>query len=87
MADNFGDMIRLARTKKGWRVADLRKNFNNEISLSYITQVEKHGEIPSRELICRLARVLELDLPQMLELAKQGKLKQFSKSLEAKYSL
>ena len=86
---SFGERIRAKRTSKEWTVKDfiqrLESKGQKSVSPAYITRIEQYGEIPSPELICVIADVLEDDAEQLLECAKKIKVKRFNKNLEAKY--
>jgi transcriptional regulator with XRE-family HTH domain len=81
----FGTATRLARQALGLKVDDYIVKLGNTASRSYITKVELHDEIPSKQMVEKIADVLKMDYGQLIELAKEGKRKQFEKMLSAKY--
>ena len=86
---SFGELVQVLRKSKGWTVKDmigeLESKGQESISAAYITRIEQYGEIPSPELICRIADVFSYDEEKLLECAKRIKVEKFSKSLKEKY--
>ena len=86
---SFGDLIQTLRRSKQWTVKDLIKKLESKgqksISPAYITRIEQYGEIPSPELICRIADVFNYDQKKLLECAKRIKIQRFDKALKEKY--
>lgn len=90
MEHNFGSMIKLHRESKKLPVdplIELLKAQGCKISRAYVTKVELHDEIPSKETVIALCLVLDVALEPMLELAKQGKMDKYKKILDKKYAL
>ena len=86
---SFGETVKELRREKGWTVKDLLNRLNSlrkkPLSPPYITRIEVYGEIPSPEVICRIAAVLGADEEELLDLAKQIKTRMLARSLEKKY--
>jgi len=86
---SFGEVVQYLRKSKGWTVRDFIKQVQSKgqesISPAYITRIEQYGEIPSPELICRMADVFDYDENKLLECAKKIKVQRFNKTLEKKY--
>lgn len=57
----------------------------NRISKTYLHRIEKKGEIPSPELICRISLVVGYKTETLLEIAKDEKLFVYSQRLDKKY--
>ncbi|MDX9859220.1 MAG: helix-turn-helix transcriptional regulator [candidate division Zixibacteria bacterium] len=86
---DFGGMIRNARTEKGWTVKEFIERMtadgSTRISPAYVTRVEQYREIPSPEMVARMAEVLEIELEPLVAAAKQNKMESFKERLDAKY--
>ncbi len=85
MIETFGDVVKAARANLKLTVNDFLFKLGNCASRAYITKIELHDEIPAKELVEKIALVLELDEKYLIELAKEGKRKQFEKALSKKY--
>lgn len=85
MIETFACILRKRRKELNLSVKELITKLDDSISRSYVTKLELHDEIPSKELIKKIALVLEIDENQLLELAKEGKRKQFEKVLSKRY--
>lgn len=72
------------RSERGLTVRDLAKGI--EKSPAYITKIEVQGEIPTPEVTCDIASVLEVDPIELLELAKKARLKNSTKDIEREYA-
>jgi len=88
---SFGQHVQALRKEKGWSVkqfideiGDMSKR-GQKISAPYITRIEVHGEIPTPEIIIRIAEVLGCNEEEMLEMARENKVSKISQSLEEKY--
>ena len=77
MEITFGSATRLARVSLKIKVEDYITGLGSCVSKSYVNQIELHDEIPNKELVQKIAKVLDLDENELIELAKQGKRKQF----------
>jgi transcriptional regulator with XRE-family HTH domain len=81
----LGKILRMARQKKKLTTKQLSDSLDKHVSISYISQIEVHEEIPSPELLKKLSRALGLEYEAMSLYAKEAKLKQFKKILDRKY--
>lgn len=79
----FAQKVRELRNKKGWSVYDLAKKI--EKSPGYISKIEARGEIPSPEMICKLAEVLGAKPDDLIEIAKAVKANEVSRAVQQKY--
>ncbi|HEX4128948.1 MAG TPA: helix-turn-helix transcriptional regulator [Pirellulales bacterium] len=52
----------------------------------YISRVEGRGEIPSPELLCKMAKVLGAKPEELLELAKESQLRRVEEDIRARHS-
>jgi transcriptional regulator with XRE-family HTH domain len=86
---SFGELVLALRKKHKWTVKEFIKRLEIKghapISPAYITRIEQYGEIPSPELICRIADVFEYDEQELFEHAKRIKVQKFDQSLQEKY--
>ena len=85
---NFGDLIRSIRRRKGWTGKEFIEKLqlgDKKVSPTYITKIELYEEIPSPEMICKMADILDYDCHKLFETAKQSKLTNFTKNLDKKY--
>lgn len=78
----FGAKVRELRDARGLSVRDLATEIGK--SPGYITQIEVRGEIPSAELICRLAAALDGSPEELLGLAKSSQIERISGEIDAK---
>jgi transcriptional regulator with XRE-family HTH domain len=89
MPGTFGDTVKKQRSEKGWTIKEfidrLKADSKTTVSPAFITRVEQYGEIPGPALICRMAEVLELDLKELLKMARRVKVARFERGLEKKY--
>jgi len=85
----IAEIIKAERAKRNWTVKHftekLRPAVGKNLSPAYITRIEQYGEVPSPELLCIIAEILELDLEKLMELARETKVRRFDESLEKKY--
>jgi transcriptional regulator with XRE-family HTH domain len=82
---SFGKKVQEGRRNNGWTIRKFIEQLGIKLSPSYITKIEIHGEIPSPELICKIADVLGVDRLDLLETARANKIQSFTEFLEAKY--
>ena len=80
----FAQRIRELRRGKGWSVYDLAGKLGVQ-SPGYISKIEARGEIPSPDMVIRLAEVLGADVEELIELAKGEKAKELTENVEKKY--
>jgi transcriptional regulator with XRE-family HTH domain len=86
----FAKKIRELRNKKGWSVRDLAGKLFNEktgksMTAGYVSKIEARGEIPSPEMIIRLAEFLGARPEDLIEIAKNAKAKEVSQVVQQKY--
>lgn len=86
MEKTFGSIVQSHRKEKKWTVKAFIEQLGNDISPAYITKIEVYGEIPSPTLICRIAKVFNLEYQYLLGIAKNEKIKIYSDLLEKKYT-
>jgi len=82
---NFGNKIKSARKQKILTVKSFIQLLGIKISPAYITKIEIHQEIPEPNLICRMAEVLDLNRNELLEIAKESKIRNFEQTITKKY--
>lgn len=85
----FGQKIRELRQGKDWSVYDLAGKIKAippyKATAGYISKIEVRGEIPSPDMILRLAEVLNADAGDLIELAKNEKSQEVSRNVKRKY--
>ena len=84
--ERLGELIRFHRKNKGWNVKQFIELLGGSVSPSFISQIEIYGAIPSPELICKIAGVINCLPKKLLDLAKAEKLDKYEKSLDANYT-
>ena len=88
MIETFAYVLRKRRKELNLSVKEFITKLSGllaSISRAYVTKLELHDEIPSKELTKKIAIALEIDENYLLELAKEGKRKQFEKVLNQRY--
>lgn len=86
MNDFFGKSIREARKEKGLTVDQLINLLGVKLSRSYINKVELHGEIPSAQLMAKIALALNMDLREMYAGAKTILILRYTREIETRYN-
>ena len=81
----FNEIVQHCRKQKGWTIREFVEKLGGDISPAYITKIEVHNEIPSPELICKIAEVFKLNYQDLLNSARKNKVQLFDESLEKKY--
>jgi transcriptional regulator with XRE-family HTH domain len=79
----FAQKIRELRNKKEWSVYDLAKKI--DATPGYISKIEARGEIPSPQMIIKLAELLGAKPEDLIEIAKSEKSEEVSKIVKRKY--
>jgi transcriptional regulator with XRE-family HTH domain len=79
----FRRKIRELRQSKKWSVYDLADKIRK--TAGYVSKIEVRGEIPSPEMIIRLSEVLNADVEELIEIAKNEKSKEASQAVQRKY--
>jgi transcriptional regulator with XRE-family HTH domain len=80
----FAQRIKELRRGKGWSVYDLANRLGVQ-SPGYISKIEARGEIPSPDMVIKLAEVLGTDPEELIELAKQEKARELTENVQKKY--
>jgi chromosome partitioning protein len=81
---SFARRVKRLRTERGLTIRDLAAALGK--SVAYLAKIEVQGEIPTPELTCEIARVLDADPVQMLELAKEARLTSVTRDIEREYA-
>jgi transcriptional regulator with XRE-family HTH domain len=76
----LGQRIRELRDKRGLSVRQFAALLDK--SPAYVSKVETRGEIPSAELLCAIADLLNADLEELLSLAKQSQLQRTAQDID-----
>jgi transcriptional regulator with XRE-family HTH domain len=82
---SLGEIVRSYRKEKGLSAKEFIELLGGFVSPAFITKLEVYGEIPSPELICKIADVIECPAEKLLDLAKESKINGYHDSLEKKY--
>ncbi len=82
MAD-LGKKLREFRRDRNLTVREFAKQIDK--SPGYVSRIEARGEIPSPELICRIAEFYSVQPEELLELAKAGQLDRVEQDLDARH--
>lgn len=80
---SFAHKIRELRSKRGWSVYDLAERIDK--SPGYVSKIEARGEIPSPDMIIKLADTLGVDAEELFEIAKKEKGEQLKRNVHKKY--
>lgn len=83
--NNLGTKIRQIRLRKKMTIAQFIKKLRDKISPTYVTKIEVYGEIPSPDIICKIADVLDCNRTWLLNLAKEEKIQRFKEKMEKLY--
>lgn len=80
----FGQAVKELRHKKGLTLLQLA----HEVGLKhapYICHVENHNEIPSPEMVVKLAQALGADVRNLISLARLAKIATATRDINRKY--
>ncbi len=80
----FAERIRELRRQKEWSVYNLAHELGVQ-SPGYVSKIEARGEIPSPEMVLKLAEVLGAEPEELIELAKKQKASELTKNVHRKY--
>lgn len=80
----FARRLKRLRTERRVTIRDLAAALGK--SAAYLAKIEVQGEIPTPELTSAIARVLETDPLQLLELAKETRLSNVTRDIEREYA-
>lgn len=80
----LAEKVKAQRLEKDLGVRDLAGKLG--VSPGYVSRIEGRGEIPSPEMICRIADVLEIKAEQLLELAAEDVLNRTKEDLSQKHT-
>jgi len=79
----FAQKIRELRNKKEWSVYQLAEAINK--TPGYVSKIEARGEIPSPEMIVKLAEAFGTSAEELAEIAKAEKSAELVKNVTKKY--
>jgi len=80
----LGEYLRLLRTKSGESVRQFAKRLG--VSPGYISRIEGRGEVPSPELLLKIAGLLGGDIKELLRRAKETQLAQAEKQIDERHA-
>lgn len=81
---SFAQRIRELRKAKSWSVYELASAIGVK-SPGYVSKIEARGEIPSPDMIVRLAHALGAEGRELFDLAKRDKGQQLAHTINKKY--
>lgn len=81
----LGEVIRKLRKDNGWTIRELLEKLDNIVSGTYITKIENYGEIPSPDVVRKLADAFDVSRMFLLGLACECKVEQYAKLVRYKY--
>lgn len=79
----FARRVKRLRTERGLSIRQLAAAL--EKSVAYVAKIEVQGEIPTAELVIKMARVLETEAAELLDLAKDVQLAIAKREIERDY--
>jgi hypothetical protein len=83
---NFGTLVRGSREFHRLTIKQFIEKLGNCVSSTYITKIERYGEIPSPKMVVKIVHVLnELNLDVMMHLARQQKIQKYSDMMNEVY--
>jgi chromosome partitioning protein len=80
----FARRLKRLRSERGLTIRDLAGRLGK--SVAYIAKIEVQGEIPTPELTIEIARTLDTEAIELLELAKEARLASATRDIEREYS-
>lgn len=80
----LSERLRQLREDHGYKVRDFADLIGK--TPGYISRIEGRGEVPSPELLCKIAEVYQLDPEELFELAKQSQLERTERDIDARYA-
>lgn len=80
----FAERIKELRKAKGWSVYDLAQKIGVK-SPGYVSRIEARGEVPSPDMVIKLAVILGADPEKLIDLAKRQKSSELIENVQKKY--
>ncbi|MGB6373726.1 MAG: AAA family ATPase, partial [Methylocella sp.] len=80
----FARRVKRLRTERGLTIRDLAAALGK--SVAYLAKIEVQGEIPTPKLTYEIARALDAEPIQLLELAKEARLTSVTRDIEREYA-
>jgi chromosome partitioning protein len=80
----FAREIKRLRAERGMTIRDLAAALDK--SVAYLAKIEVQGEVPTPEVTCELARVLDASAAGLLNLAKEARLSSMSREIDRQYT-
>lgn len=85
MEKTFGEIIKEARISKKYEATKVAETIN--VTLSFITKIERYEEVPSYDKVVLLAKLLKLNKKELLKLAVKQKVNQYEKKMMKVYNI
>jgi len=80
----FARRVKQLRGERGFTIRDLAAALRK--SPAYLAKIEAQGEIPTPELTCEIACVLNASVIELLELAKEARLASVTREIDREYA-
>lgn len=80
----LSERLRQLRVHGGFTVRELAELLGK--TPGYISRIEGRGEVPSPELLCKIAEVYGLDPEPLFKLAKESQLERTERDISARYA-
>jgi transcriptional regulator with XRE-family HTH domain len=81
--NKLGRRLRRIRDEAGLSVRQLAEKAG--VSPGYISRIEARNEIPSPEMLCKLAGILDAAPEELLVMAKEGQLQKVASDIAARH--
>ena len=85
MRKTFSFFFKSARTKKNLTIQVVADKL--KVSQGYINKIEIHSEIPKKDLLIEMCKLLNLDIKKMIQVAIKQKLEVYEKQLRKRYDV
>jgi transcriptional regulator with XRE-family HTH domain len=80
----LSNTLRELRERHGFKVREFAGLIGK--TAGYVSRIEGRGEIPSPELLCKIAEVYELDPTELLQLAKTSQLERAEREIDTRHA-
>jgi chromosome partitioning protein len=82
---SFSRLVKQLRADRGLTIRAMASALGK--SVAYLAKIEVQGEIPSPDLICEMARLLNTPPADLLELAKEARISRIAREIEREHSI
>jgi len=83
----FGDLVKNFREENGLVGSEFIKKLGSDvkISLTYLSNIERKGEIPGPQVVLRIADLIRIDRKYLIQIAIREKIKAYEDRLDSRY--